>query len=148
MPRLAPNLQFEFCWIRFDTREREDDTKMDAPPSIPEELICPLCGDLLTDAIMLPCCAISACDGCARDSLIIEKVQLQAKTSLKLHSFIRNFEKKHGPIYETSAQSIELSSGDLANMKNLFLGFLRDGAPMTSVESFSCCTVHVDSLSY
>ena len=115
---------------------------MDAPPSIPEELICPLCGDLLTDAIMLPCCAISACDGCARDSLIIEKVQLQAKTSLKLHSFIRNFEKK-----KPMAQSIELSGRDLADEKNLFPGFLRDGAPMTSVQSFSCI-VHVDSLTY
>ena len=32
-------------------------------------MICPLCGDLLSDAIMLPCCAVSTCDACARDAL-------------------------------------------------------------------------------
>jgi E3 ubiquitin-protein ligase RBBP6 len=33
-------------------------------PKIPEELICPLCQDLLTDALLVPCCANSYCDEC------------------------------------------------------------------------------------
>lgn len=31
---------------------------------IPEDLLCNLCSDLLTDAIMMPCCGISFCDEC------------------------------------------------------------------------------------
>lgn len=31
---------------------------------IPEDLLCSLCSDLLTDAIMMPCCGTSFCDEC------------------------------------------------------------------------------------
>lgn len=31
---------------------------------IPEDLLCNLCSDLLTDAIMMPCCGTSFCDEC------------------------------------------------------------------------------------
>lgn len=31
---------------------------------IPEDLLCILCSDLLTDAIMMPCCGTSFCDEC------------------------------------------------------------------------------------
>lgn len=33
-------------------------------PNIPDELICSLCRDLLTDAVMIPCCGNSFCDEC------------------------------------------------------------------------------------
>lgn len=33
-------------------------------PTIPDELICSLCRDLLTDAVMIPCCGNSFCDEC------------------------------------------------------------------------------------
>lgn len=36
---------------------------------LPAELVCPLCGYLLEDAVMLPCCAASACNFCARQGL-------------------------------------------------------------------------------
>ena len=36
---------------------------------LPAELVCPLCGYLLEDAVMLPCCAASACNLCAREGL-------------------------------------------------------------------------------
>ena len=36
---------------------------------IPAELKCPLCGYLLEDAVMLPCCAASACTHCTREGL-------------------------------------------------------------------------------
>ncbi|XP_021957294.1 E3 ubiquitin-protein ligase RBBP6 isoform X2 [Folsomia candida] len=39
-------------------------------PKIPEELICPLCQDLLTDALLVPCCATSYCDECIRSALL------------------------------------------------------------------------------
>ena len=31
---------------------------------IPTELLCPLCKDLLTDAVLIPCCGTSFCDDC------------------------------------------------------------------------------------
>lgn len=44
------------------------DTPSNAPaapePTIPDELICSLCRDLLTDAVMIPCCGNSFCDEC------------------------------------------------------------------------------------
>ena len=36
---------------------------------IPDELTCPLCEWLLEEAVMLPCCAASVCDPCAKDFL-------------------------------------------------------------------------------
>ncbi|CAB4068862.1 unnamed protein product [Lepeophtheirus salmonis] len=37
---------------------------------IPSDLKCPVCHDLLKDAIMLPTCACATCDECARNALI------------------------------------------------------------------------------
>ncbi|XP_028027137.1 E3 ubiquitin-protein ligase RBBP6-like isoform X3 [Bombyx mandarina] len=39
-------------------------------PTIPDELICSLCRDLLTDAVMIPCCGNSFCDECIRGALL------------------------------------------------------------------------------
>lgn len=44
-------------------------TKAPAPaqeekPEIPEDLLCTICKDLLTDAVMIPCCGNSFCDEC------------------------------------------------------------------------------------
>jgi E3 ubiquitin-protein ligase RBBP6 len=33
-------------------------------PDIPEDLVCSVCKDLLTDAVMIPCCGNSFCDEC------------------------------------------------------------------------------------
>ena len=41
-----------------------------AQVSVPAELLCPICGELLSDAVMMPCCAGSACDDCARTGII------------------------------------------------------------------------------
>lgn len=44
------------------------DTPSNAPAApetaVPDELICSLCRDLLTDAVMIPCCGNSFCDEC------------------------------------------------------------------------------------
>ncbi|KAG5887269.1 hypothetical protein JTB14_015706 [Gonioctena quinquepunctata] len=37
---------------------------------IPEELVCGICSDLLTDAVMIPCCGNSFCDECIRGVLL------------------------------------------------------------------------------
>ncbi|KAE8741533.1 hypothetical protein FOCC_FOCC012917 [Frankliniella occidentalis] len=39
-------------------------------PEIPEDLLCSLCKDLLTDAVMMPCCGNSFCDDCIRTFLL------------------------------------------------------------------------------
>ncbi|KAJ8923332.1 hypothetical protein NQ315_001890 [Exocentrus adspersus] len=37
---------------------------------IPEDLLCNICSDLLTDAVMIPCCGNSFCDECIRSVLL------------------------------------------------------------------------------
>ena len=37
--------------------------------AIPAELQCPICRELLVEAVMMPCCAGSACDSCARKGI-------------------------------------------------------------------------------
>lgn len=39
-------------------------------PEIPEDLQCSVCKDLLTDAVMIPCCGNSFCDECIRTVLL------------------------------------------------------------------------------
>ncbi|KAK4874540.1 hypothetical protein RN001_013900 [Aquatica leii] len=39
-------------------------------PEIPDDLLCSLCSDLLTDAVMIPCCGDSYCDECIRSCLL------------------------------------------------------------------------------
>ncbi|XP_018568160.1 E3 ubiquitin-protein ligase RBBP6 isoform X2 [Anoplophora glabripennis] len=39
-------------------------------PEIPEDLLCNICSDLLTDAVMIPCCGNSFCDECIRSVLL------------------------------------------------------------------------------
>ncbi|XP_044734609.1 E3 ubiquitin-protein ligase RBBP6 isoform X3 [Chrysoperla carnea] len=39
-------------------------------PDIPEDLVCSICKDLLTDAVMIPCCGNSFCDECIRTTLL------------------------------------------------------------------------------
>ncbi|CAG2054997.1 unnamed protein product, partial [Timema podura] len=39
-------------------------------PEIPEDLLCTVCKDLLTDAVMIPCCGNSFCDECIRTVLL------------------------------------------------------------------------------
>lgn len=41
-----------------------DETEVSLKPNIPEDLTCSLCQDLLTDAVMMPCCGNSFCDEC------------------------------------------------------------------------------------
>ena len=31
---------------------------------VPPELLCPLCKDILSDAVIIPCCGVSFCDEC------------------------------------------------------------------------------------
>ena len=35
-----------------------------AKPVIPAELLCAICHDLLSDAVLIPCCGDSFCDDC------------------------------------------------------------------------------------
>ena len=46
-----------------------------SPPSeqgdpIPEELLCLICKDIMTDAVLIPCCGNSYCDECVRTALL------------------------------------------------------------------------------
>eukprot|EP00094_Tigriopus_californicus_P009686 TCALIF_09337-PA protein Name:"Similar to RBBP6 E3 ubiquitin-protein ligase RBBP6 (Homo sapiens)" AED:0.25 eAED:0.26 QI:0/0/0/0.66/1/1/3/0/608 len=51
--------------------ENEDSNQTETPKvKIPEDLLCPVCKDLLRDCIMMPECACEMCDECARNALI------------------------------------------------------------------------------
>uniref|UniRef100_A0A668A9P2 RBBP6 ligase n=1 Tax=Myripristis murdjan TaxID=586833 RepID=A0A668A9P2_9TELE len=42
-----------------------------APPKpIPDELLCPICKELMADAVVTPCCGNNYCDECIRSSLL------------------------------------------------------------------------------
>jgi len=45
--------------------QKKQETKVEKVV-IPEDLLCSLCSDLLTDAIMMPCCGTSFCDECKK----------------------------------------------------------------------------------
>ena len=54
-------------------KETDDETLVNSTEkvsSVPKDLQCPLCGDLLSAAVLFPCCVAAACDECARNSLI------------------------------------------------------------------------------
>ncbi|KZS17169.1 Something that sticks-like glue [Daphnia magna] len=46
-----------------------------AKPVIPSELLCSLCKDLLSDAVLIPCCGDSFCDDCIRALLLDSEEQ-------------------------------------------------------------------------
>ncbi|KAM9258101.1 LOW QUALITY PROTEIN: E3 ubiquitin-protein ligase RBBP6-like [Morus bassanus] len=37
---------------------------------VPDELLCPICNDIMTDAAVIPCCGNSYCDECIRTALL------------------------------------------------------------------------------
>ena len=44
--------------------QAEKPVEMRRQVSVPKELRCPLCGDLVRDAVVIPCCGMSYCDEC------------------------------------------------------------------------------------
>lgn len=53
---------------------------IDLPPvekkqEIPDDLICSICKDLFTDAVMIPCCGSSFCDECKHNQWIPFRMQ-------------------------------------------------------------------------
>ncbi|XP_051052009.1 E3 ubiquitin-protein ligase RBBP6-like [Phodopus roborovskii] len=53
----------------FLPEERSSSSSSDDDP-IPEELLCLICKDLMTDAALIPCCGNSYCDECIRTALL------------------------------------------------------------------------------
>ena len=54
-----------------------DEDEVDVRPpievvDIPLELRCKICGDLMRDAVLIPCCGFSFCDDCIRMKLLGE----------------------------------------------------------------------------
>ncbi|XP_054861335.1 E3 ubiquitin-protein ligase RBBP6 isoform X2 [Amphiprion ocellaris] len=49
---------------------QEQSKSEDEDDPIPEELLCLICGDLLSDAVVIPCCGNSYCDDCIRTTLL------------------------------------------------------------------------------
>uniref|UniRef100_A0A8C4IS00 E3 ubiquitin-protein ligase RBBP6 n=1 Tax=Dicentrarchus labrax TaxID=13489 RepID=A0A8C4IS00_DICLA len=52
-------------FVPHDQSSSEDDSD-----PIPDELLCPICNDLMTDAVVIPCCGNSYCDDCIRTTLL------------------------------------------------------------------------------
>ncbi|XP_068605655.1 E3 ubiquitin-protein ligase RBBP6-like [Brachionichthys hirsutus] len=49
---------------------KEPSQPVDEEEPVPEELLCLLCRDLLSDAVVIPCCGGSYCDDCIRTALL------------------------------------------------------------------------------
>ncbi|XP_056442520.1 E3 ubiquitin-protein ligase RBBP6-like isoform X1 [Gadus chalcogrammus] len=49
---------------------RDQSASEDESDPIPDELLCPICNDLMSDAVVIPCCGNSYCDDCIRTSLL------------------------------------------------------------------------------
>ena len=45
--------------------------KVEKKQEIPDEYKCPICSELYRDAVMIPCCQMTACDTCLRDKLML-----------------------------------------------------------------------------
>ncbi|PSN31761.1 hypothetical protein C0J52_14582 [Blattella germanica] len=52
-------------------------------PEIPEDLLCNVCKDLLTDAVMIPCCGNSFCDEC---DMMMQGAKVEVITSTGISS--------------------------------------------------------------
>ncbi|XP_044252807.1 E3 ubiquitin-protein ligase RBBP6 isoform X2 [Tribolium madens] len=98
-------------------------------PEIPEDLLCSICSDLLTDAVMIPCCGNSFCDECIR-SFLLESEEHEcpdchekdiSPTTLIPNRFLRNsvanFKNTTGyvkkPVYKQSSTRVD----DLSEVK-------------------------------
>jgi E3 ubiquitin-protein ligase RBBP6 len=53
----------------------EDECPVEKKPELPEDLVCSICEDLLTDAVMIPCCGNSFCDECKYSVYLTFQVQ-------------------------------------------------------------------------
>ncbi|KAG7489602.1 E3 ubiquitin-protein ligase RBBP6-like isoform X1 [Solea senegalensis] len=49
--------------------DEKSSSKDDSKP-VPYNLLCPLCNDLVTDAVVTPCCGNACCDECIRNALL------------------------------------------------------------------------------
>uniref|UniRef100_A0A673A538 Retinoblastoma binding protein 6 n=1 Tax=Sphaeramia orbicularis TaxID=375764 RepID=A0A673A538_9TELE len=67
-------------FVPHDQSSSEDETD-----PIPDELLCPICNDLMTDAVVIPCCGNSYCDDCKLTNPIytsILKLNLTLKSKI------------------------------------------------------------------
>ncbi|XP_056644293.1 E3 ubiquitin-protein ligase RBBP6 isoform X2 [Diorhabda sublineata] len=69
---MTPNGQFAVPMVDHQAYNQKPVPMPVQPPKmeIPEELVCSICSDLLTDAVMIPCCGNSFCDECIRGVLL------------------------------------------------------------------------------
>lgn len=48
---------------------QEQSSSSDDEDPVPDELLCLICKDLMTDAVVIPCCGNSYCDDCKSEQL-------------------------------------------------------------------------------
>ncbi|XP_029293533.1 E3 ubiquitin-protein ligase RBBP6 isoform X2 [Cottoperca gobio] len=97
---------------------QENPQSEDEEDPVPEELLCLICHDLLSDAVVIPCCGNSYCDDCIRTALLDSEEHVcptcsQSDVSpdtLIANKFLRqavdNFKKERG-----FAKSLKRGSG-------------------------------------
>ncbi|CAG9859741.1 unnamed protein product [Phyllotreta striolata] len=69
---MTPNGQFAVPLVDHQAYNQKPAPAIAQTPKtdIPEDLLCNICSDLLTDAVMIPCCGNSFCDECIRGVLL------------------------------------------------------------------------------
>lgn len=70
---MTPNGQYAvpvLDHLAYTQKQQPPPPVQETKPEIPEDLLCSICSDLLTDAVMIPCCGNSFCDECIRSCLL------------------------------------------------------------------------------
>lgn len=70
---MTPNGQYAvpvLDHLAYTQKQQPPPPVQEPKPEIPEDLLCSICSDLLTDAVMIPCCGNSFCDECIRSCLL------------------------------------------------------------------------------
>ena len=73
---MTPSGHFAVPSIEHEARNEQPKKPLDPAsiekPSIPQHLVCGVCNDLLSDAVMIPCCGNSFCDECKCSTSVLK----------------------------------------------------------------------------
>ncbi|XP_034047271.1 E3 ubiquitin-protein ligase RBBP6-like [Thalassophryne amazonica] len=95
---------------------QQQQLKPESEEPLPNELLCPICEELLSDTVIIPCCGSNYCDDCIRNALLESEDHICPKCgksvspdTLTANNYLRqvvnNFMNERGSIKSKRAQS-------------------------------------------
>uniref|UniRef100_A0A8C4SW61 RING-type domain-containing protein n=1 Tax=Erpetoichthys calabaricus TaxID=27687 RepID=A0A8C4SW61_ERPCA len=100
----------------YKNAKKEEPVFIEKKEPVPSELLCLICGDIMVDAVVIPCCGSSYCDDCIRSLLLdsdthtcptchqseVSPDSLVAKTLLRQVTFCSRLHEHLLVVYEKS----------------------------------------------